>query len=509
MHGFCISNSVKLLGMNITNNLNDLPSNFISIETKIRDIILFWERFHLTLPGRIAVLKTLIIPQLNYLGCFLTPEDEVLARIQENMDSFVLKGQSISKDRRYLLPEQGGAGLFQLREFLIAQKCSWVKRAMTHQNDNWRLSLLASVPGGDLANLRALDVPREKSIILHEIAWSYEYFFGCYSLLYNNYRKNSIFQNIAFCRSGVGNRLLDVKFFGKNFYFEHEDIIRSITFDDCFDCGNFKSINEFRLMGLPLSVSLWMRLQSALLYSKKNNCYGTDNASEGKRISDFLKRVKRGSKLFRTVIDKARYLGDCPSKLAIVSTFSTITSTCIPNPECLNFVLSSWNKWYLENHFRDFLYKSRQNILRTKDRLAHLLAIDTNCNFCKCFNPPLFNKESFVHLFRMCPFTSNLFLIFLNRYRITLPENSSSFNGTYWYGLINQELHRPTLLLFDSFRYSIWHFRIRKIAPNPSGFDRVINGLLEDIFSRKPSILESFRNSQHLSFFASMFQARG
>ncbi len=140
---------------------------------------------------------------------------------------------------------------------------------MTHQNDNWRLSLLASAPGGDLANLRALDVPREKSIILHEIAWSYEYFFGCYSLLYNNYRKNSIFQNIAFCRSGVDNRLLDVQFFGKNFYFEHEDMIRSITFDDCFDCGNFKSINEFSLMGLPLLVSLWMRLQSALLYSKK------------------------------------------------------------------------------------------------------------------------------------------------------------------------------------------------------------------------------------------------
>ncbi len=132
-----------------------------------------------------------------------------------------------------------------------------------------------------------------------------------------------------------------------------------------------------------------------------------------------------------------------------------------------------------------------------------------SCTRDLCCNTPLINKESFVHLFRMCPFTSNLLINFLNRYRITLPENSSSFNDTYWYGLINQELHRPTLLLFDSFRYSIWHFKIRKIAPNPSGFDRVINGLLDDIFSKKPSILESFRNTQHLSFFASMFQARG
>ncbi len=259
-----------------------MPSNFKNIENKIRDIIFFWDRFRLTLPGRIAVLKTLVIPQLNYLGCFLTPENDVLTRIQEIMDSFALKGQSISKDRRYLQPNQGGMGLFKLTDFLIAQKCSWVKRALTNQNDNWSLSLLASVPGGVLTNLRAYDIPREESIILHEIAWSYEYFYGCYSLLDNNYRKNSIFQNIAFCRSGADNRLFDVDFFGKNFYTGNKDKIRSLTFDDCFEHGNFKSINDFRQMGLPLSMSLWMRLQSALIYSKKNNNYGTDPLIEGK-----------------------------------------------------------------------------------------------------------------------------------------------------------------------------------------------------------------------------------
>jgi hypothetical protein len=101
--------------MNITNDLNDLPSNFTTIEQKIRDIILFWERFRLTFLGRVAVLKTLILPQLNYLGCFLTPHNDVLTRIQETMDAFALKGQSISKDRRYLHPNQGG------RAYLISQ----------------------------------------------------------------------------------------------------------------------------------------------------------------------------------------------------------------------------------------------------------------------------------------------------------------------------------------------------------------------------------------------------
>jgi hypothetical protein len=509
LHGFCLSNSVKLLGLDISNDLNELPANFTNIEKKIRDIILFWERFRLTFPGRIAVLKTLILPQLNYLGCFLSPDSDVLARIQELMDGFALKGQSISRDRRYLLPSQGGAGLFNLSDFLTAQKCAWVKRAITDVNDNWRLSLLASAPGGELFNLRACDIPREKSIILHEIAWAYEFFNGCYSLVDNNYRKSSIFQNIAFCRSGADNRLLDVDFFGKNFYSTNRVKIRSLTFDDCFIDGNFKSINDFRLMGLAFPVSLWMRLQSALLFSKKNNNYGTDPTLDGKSVSVFLGKIKRGSKLFRITIDKSRYLGDCPTNLSIVKTFSHITNTRIPNVSCLHSVLSAWNKSYLENHFREFLYKFRQNILRTKDRLAHLLNIDPNCSFCKCFSSPILNKESFYHLFRTCPFTSNTLLQFMNRKRIIIPDNTSTFDESYWYGMINQEVNNPTLFLFDAFRYCIWHFKVRKTVPDSGRFDTVINGLFTDIFDRRPSLLASFLATPHLTFFASSFQARG
>ncbi len=61
LHGFCLANTVKLLGLNISNNLTDLPSNFVNFAEKIRNTILFWERFHLSLPGRIAVVKTLLI----------------------------------------------------------------------------------------------------------------------------------------------------------------------------------------------------------------------------------------------------------------------------------------------------------------------------------------------------------------------------------------------------------------------------------------------------------------
>jgi hypothetical protein len=78
--------------------------NFSNVIDKIENLIRFWERFKLTLPGRIAIIKTLLVPQLNYLGCVLTPADRDIQRIQTALDTFALKGLPVSIDRRYLLP---------------------------------------------------------------------------------------------------------------------------------------------------------------------------------------------------------------------------------------------------------------------------------------------------------------------------------------------------------------------------------------------------------------------
>ncbi len=379
---------------------------------------------------------------------------------------------------------------------------------MVNQNDNWRLTLLGAAPDGNLVNLRACDIPERQSIVLHEIAWAFEYFSGCYSLIGNNYRKNSIFQNIAICRSGTDNRLLDIEFFGKKFYQDNRNRIRNLTFDDCFCDGKFRSSTSFRDIGLDLPLGLWMRLQSALTYSKKINRYDADNESEGKNLAFFLGKIKRGSKRFRVVIDNSRYLGDCPSKLTIVNTFAKITNTPPPTPACLKNILSAWNKSYLENHFRDFLYKLRQNTLRTKDRLAHLIDTDANCFFCKCFSTPNLQKESFVNLFRGCPFTSNILVQFLRLNRIALPD-PANFEETYWYGSIDQATCKSTLLLFDCFRYCIWNFKNKKNVPTVSNLNNMIDGILSGIFTRRPHLLRDFFAIPHLNYFARNLQAAG
>ncbi len=107
-------------------------------------------------------------------------------------------------------------------------------------------------------------------LILHELAWAYKFFIGCYSLIENNYLRNNVFQNAAIVRSGKDNMLLDSNFFGKKFYTANKNRIRKLTFEDCFTDGKFKSINEFaESVGIRFPPLTWMNLQTAITYAKK------------------------------------------------------------------------------------------------------------------------------------------------------------------------------------------------------------------------------------------------
>jgi hypothetical protein len=68
LHGFKCEDKIKLLGIEVTNSLDNTDDIFIEIGEKILNLILFWSRFWLSLPGRIAIVKTLLILQLNRRG---------------------------------------------------------------------------------------------------------------------------------------------------------------------------------------------------------------------------------------------------------------------------------------------------------------------------------------------------------------------------------------------------------------------------------------------------------
>ena len=136
--GFWIVDSFKLLGFYISNTGVHNRKNFDPIKQKISSIIRFWDRFYLSLQGKITVYKTLLMPQLNYIGTILTPDRDTLVEIEQMMERFVTSGFQIAKSRLYVPANLGGIGLFQLETFINALQCTWIKRAFENCNDNWK-----------------------------------------------------------------------------------------------------------------------------------------------------------------------------------------------------------------------------------------------------------------------------------------------------------------------------------------------------------------------------------
>jgi hypothetical protein len=89
--GFKLTNSIKLLGVDICSDLNNVDDIFEKILQKITNLVSFWERFKLSIPGRITIAKTFLVSQLNYVGCFLTPSDDMIDRLQRVLDNFIKK----------------------------------------------------------------------------------------------------------------------------------------------------------------------------------------------------------------------------------------------------------------------------------------------------------------------------------------------------------------------------------------------------------------------------------
>ena len=122
--GFQVKDSITLLGVDINSKLNNIREISQKIKQKIVNQIAFWERFRLTLPGRITILKTCLISQICYIGSFLLLDLEIVSEMQTLMDGFVKKNLKISQDRIYLPPNLGGTSSIELNKFLPALNLS-------------------------------------------------------------------------------------------------------------------------------------------------------------------------------------------------------------------------------------------------------------------------------------------------------------------------------------------------------------------------------------------------
>jgi hypothetical protein len=69
--GFSFVNKMVLLWFILSNNENLEEINVLPVLEKIQNTVRFWERFYLSLPGKISVYKCLLLSQISYKASVL------------------------------------------------------------------------------------------------------------------------------------------------------------------------------------------------------------------------------------------------------------------------------------------------------------------------------------------------------------------------------------------------------------------------------------------------------
>ena len=135
-----------------------------------------------------------MLSQIGYTGSFITPTNNQAKRIQELMDNFCLNGLRIARKKLYLPPALGGLGLINVKNYIKALQCSWVKRTTQHWCDNWRFDLKKACYGNPLlANTGTFN--RIENPALFNICESFGNFSSEFYKKDRNFRKALIFKN--------------------------------------------------------------------------------------------------------------------------------------------------------------------------------------------------------------------------------------------------------------------------------------------------------------------------
>ncbi len=98
---------------------------------------------------------------------------------------------------------------------ITALKCSWIKRAISKNIDNWRYDLKSLAPGGEIALIHTHDVKKNEHPILYNMVAAFVELRNALCKKNSNFKNSPIFLNPNFVRSGLDGELLDIPFFSR------------------------------------------------------------------------------------------------------------------------------------------------------------------------------------------------------------------------------------------------------------------------------------------------------
>ena len=130
----------KLLRVTFSVDIEDINKlNYTMKLAELEKVCNLYKRFHLSIIGKVTVVKTLLLPKLVYLLTVLpTPEKKIVCRIEEIISEFLWDGKArVARSFLENNIDEGGLKLTNIKLFNCALKLTWVKRLLEN-NGNWQ-----------------------------------------------------------------------------------------------------------------------------------------------------------------------------------------------------------------------------------------------------------------------------------------------------------------------------------------------------------------------------------
>jgi len=488
--GFKFVEEFTLLGANISNNLSNIDSCFQQTLEKINSIRDFWTRLKLTLPGRIAVSKTFMISLIGYLGCIITPPDDVMRAMQKTIDDFCIGTLKVAKNRKYEPAKLGGLGLINLKDFVTALQCSWIKRLHFHGADTWRFDLLRLCNGNPFLLNTTLVSMREHPII-YNIAKSFEVFSKKYYCTGKNYLRAYILGNPLFVRGRGENGILCKRFFGLNLPNQTLEKIANVKLEDLLMRGGIKSLAQINIdLGIDLTLVTYMRLSAAITYFIEIKQNVPPAIPIG--ICAFLMSFDKGSRKIRKVLTSQPSNPNI-EKLTSVVTFHNITETGNVVIATIKNAMSFWNFSAQKNTIRDFCFKFMNNQLGLNTRVSHFVPNHSRtCTFCVLRNDNNVSDESFLHLFFDCQTTKALHVKLIAKHFSALSNLNDLEKKRFWFlGEIGGKTNLFITTAVFFFNFLLWNMKLKKNVLQFSTLENNWLDLLDKAHKQSQKIRES------------------
>jgi hypothetical protein len=261
--GFRVDNKATILGMTIYTDLTLLTENFNVTIEQLLHLRNYWSQFNLSLPGRLAIAKTLMLSRLGYLGSIISPTE---MQIKNIVYGFVKGKLNVSQQRITVPVDLGGLGMFNLDHYLIALKCTWVKRASLKQSNLWSYCLNEiGVPDPD--NKPRIELNGDLFPVLNPLTDAAEIFYTATLKCDNNILESKINNPRIFGEPNLGNRFQNLSF--NNVRDEGDRyIIQNLKFKYIIDIGNLAELSQ--KIGFAITPDTYSALTAAVKFLKTN-----------------------------------------------------------------------------------------------------------------------------------------------------------------------------------------------------------------------------------------------